>query len=94
MDKMGSKKNRNKKKDKGNKKQWVNIFLWVMTVLISLIIAWLVSRWMMDLTFTQTRYIKPGELSVTNGLPLLIVYLACLAGLTISGYFMGKKMEE
>jgi uncharacterized membrane protein SpoIIM required for sporulation len=88
---MGTKKRRNRKEEKVKRKKWTDMIWWIAIVIVGLVISWFLSRWMQSIS--QGHYAKPGEITFSNGLWEVILYMSFLVGLTIVGYFMAKKLE-
>jgi len=91
---MGSKKRRNQRIDKARKKKWTDLIWWIGITVVGLVISWFLARWMQSQFVFQAHYAPPGEVTFSNGLWELILYMSFLVGLTIAGYFTGRKMEN
>jgi polyferredoxin len=54
----------------------------------------MVQNWAKGLPMMQPHYARPGELSMENGIWVLIVYGILLIASVVGGYFVQKRIEE
>jgi nitrate reductase NapE component len=77
------------------KAEWrKQIFLSLGIIVFGTIAILLVGAWVKSLPIMQAHYAKPGELSMDNGIWVLIVYGILLISSVIGGYFVQKRIEE
>jgi hypothetical protein len=87
---------KNKKRlAKEEKGQWKKqIFLSLGIIVFGTLAILMVGAWVRSLPIMQAHYAKPGELSFSNGIWILIVYGVLLIASIIGGYFVQKRIEE
>jgi len=76
------------------KKEWrKQIILSVCILIFGTLAILLAQGWLRNLPMVQAQYAKPGELSMDNGIWVLIVYGFLLIASVVGGYFVQKRIE-
>jgi uncharacterized membrane protein len=84
-----------RKKIAEEKVQWKKeIFLSLGIIAVGITAAKFVVDWGKTLPFMQPHYARPGELSFSNGIWILVVYCIFLVAMIVGGYFVQKRIEE
>lgn len=74
--------------------QWKKqIFLSLGIVAVGIFAAKLAVDWLKTTPIMQPQYARPGEISLENGMPILIVYCVFLICMTVGGFLLERKME-
>jgi polyferredoxin len=87
---------KNKRKKIAQEKiQWKReIFLSLGIIAVGITAATFASEWVKALPIMQPHYAKPGELSLSNGIWILVVYCIFLVAMIVGGYLVQKRIEE